>query len=254
MLVRIDKILAANGLGSRKDIRRLLRKKDFRINGTRVTDAGTQLDPESDILLYNGEELYIRTNCYLMLNKPAGVVTSTADPLHRTVMELLPPPFSAMKLFPIGRLDLDTEGLLIITDDGELTHRLTAPKSACIKRYYLETAAPFTEAAFNAAQTACSQGLPLGKNFICLPATFERTASKNIKTEWAFLMHICEGKYHQVKKMVKALGNEVLYLKRIAMGGITLDPQLPAGSCRELTPAEIAVLTTPPTEHTAQSE
>ena len=242
MLVRIDKILAANGLGSRKDVRRLLRKEDFRLNGTRVTDAGTLLDPESDTLLRNGEELYLRTCCYLMLNKPDGVVTSTSDPLHRTVMELLPPPFSAMNLFPIGRLDIDTEGLLIITDDGELTHRLTAPKSACIKSYYLETAAPFTEAEFNAAQAACSQGLPLGKNFTCLPATFERTEAQNIKTEWAFLMHICEGKYHQVKKMIKALGNEVVYLKRISMGGVMLDRQLPAGSCRELSPDEVAAL------------
>ncbi|MGI5089219.1 pseudouridine synthase [Treponema vincentii] len=242
MLVRIDKILAANGLGSRKDIRRLLRKEDFRINGIRVTDAGTLLDPEHDMLLRNGEKLYLRTCCYLMLNKPAGVVTSTADPLHCTVMELLPSPFSAMKLFPIGRLDIDTEGLLIITDDGELTHRLTAPKSACIKSYYLETAAPFTEAEFNVAQTACSQGLALGKSFTCLPATFERTEAHNIKTEWAFLMHICEGKYHQVKKMIKALGNEVVYLKRISMGGVTLDRQLAAGSCRELTPDEVATL------------
>ena len=242
MLVRIDKILAANGLGSRKDIRRLLRKEDFRLNGTRVTDAGMLFNPESDTLLRNGEELYLRTCCYLMLNKPAGVVTSTSDPLHRTVMNLLPPPFSAMNLFPIGRLDIDTEGLLIITDDGELTHRLTAPKSACIKSYYLETAAPFTEAEFNAAQTACTQGLPLGKNFTCLPATFERTEVQNIKTEWAFLMHICEGKYHQVKKMIKALENEVVYLKRISMGGVMLDRQLPAGSCRELTPDEVAAL------------
>jgi len=244
MVVRIDKILAANGLGSRKDIRRILRKEDFRINGTRVTDAGTALDPEHDTLFRNGEKLTLRTGCYLMLNKPAGVVTSTADPLHRTVMELLPPPFSAMNLFPIGRLDLDTEGLLIITDDGELTHRLTAPKSACIKSYYLETAEPFTESTFTAARTAYSEGLQLGKNFTCLPATFERTASQNVKTEWAFLMHICEGKYHQVKKMIKALGNEVVYLKRISMGGVMLDRQLSAGSCRELTPDEVAALKT----------
>ena len=242
MLVRIDKILAANGLGSRKEMRRLLRKEDFRLNGTRVTDAGTLLDPHSDTLCRNGEELHLRTCCYLMLNKPAGVVTSTADPLHRTVMELLPPPFSAMELFPIGRLDLDTEGLLIITDDGALTHRLTAPKSACIKSYYLETAAPFTDADFNAAQAACVQGLPLGKNFTCLPATFECTEGQHVKTEWAFLMHICEGKYHQVKNMIKALGNEVVYLKRISMGGVALDLQLPVGSCRELTPDEVAVL------------
>ena len=242
MLVRIDKILAANGLGSRKDIRRLLRKEEFLINGTRVTDAGMLLDPERDTLFRNGEKLRLRTCCYLMLNKPAGVVTSTADPLHRTVMELLPPPFSAMKLFPIGRLDLDTEGLLIITDDGALTHRLTAPKSGCVKCYYLETAEPFNDIDFNTAQTRCAQGLPLGKNFTCLPATFERTEAQNIKTEWAFLMHICEGKYHQVKKMIKALGNEVIYLKRISMGGVVLDLQLPAGSCRELTPDEVALL------------
>lgn len=242
MVVRIDKILAANGLGSRKDIRRLLRKENFSLNGKRVTDAGTLLDPEHDTLFCNGEELPLRTGCYLMLNKPAGVVTSTADPLHRTVMELLPPPFSAMKLFPIGRLDLDTEGLLIITDDGALTHRLTAPKSGCVKCYYLETAEPFNDIDFNTAQTRCAQGLPLGKNFTCLPATFERTEAQNIKTEWAFLMHICEGKYHQVKKMIQALGNEVVYLKRISMGGVVLDLQLPAGSCRELTPDEVALL------------
>mgnify|MGYP000961525419 CR=1 FL=1 len=242
MVVRIDKILAANGLGSRKDIRRLLRKEDFRINGTRVTDAGTLLDPEHDALSRNGETLHLRTCCYLMLNKPAGVVTSTADPLHSTVMELLPPPFSAMELFPIGRLDLDTEGLLIITNDGALTHRLTAPKSGCVKCYYLETAEPFNDIDFNTAQTRCAQGLPLGKNFKCLPATFERTEAQNVKTEWAFLMHICEGKYHQVKKMIQALGNEVVYLKRISMGGVVLDLQLPAGSCRELTPDEVALL------------
>ena len=242
MLVRIDKILAANGLGSRKDIRRLLRKEDFRINGTRVTDAGTLLDPENDRLSRNGEILHLRTCCYLMLNKPAGVVTSTADPLHRTVMDLLPPPFSAMELFPIGRLDLDTEGLLIITDDGALTHRLTAPKSACIKSYYLETAEPFTDVDFNAAQTACLQGLPLGQNFTCLPATFERAAAQKVKTEWAFFMHICEGKYHQVKKMIKALGNEVVYLRRISMGGVMLDPRLTQGSFRELTSDEVATL------------
>ena len=242
MLVRIDKILAANGLGSRKDIRRLLRKEDFRLNDRRITDAGTPFDPERDVLVRNGEPLQLRTCCYLMLNKPAGVVTSTADPLHRTVMELLPMPFSAMKLFPVGRLDLDTEGLLIITDDGVLTHRLTAPKSMCIKSYYLETAACFTQEAFAAAQAACAQGLPLSRGFTCLPAGFERTPSKRIKTEWAFLMHIREGKYHQIKNMMKALGNEVVYLRRIAMGGVILDPQLPAGYCRELTPEELTIL------------
>ncbi len=242
MLTRLDKILAANGLGSRKDIRRLLRKEEFRINGIRVTDAGTLFDPETDTLVRNDEPVQLHTGCYLMLNKPAGVVTSTSDPLHRTVMDVLPAPFSSMKLFPIGRLDLDTEGLLIITDDGPLTHRLTAPKSACVKSYYLETAEPMSDDTFAAAQSACTAGLQLGRQFTCLPAALERAAPQTIKTEWAFMMHICEGKYHQVKKMIRALGNEVVYLKRIAMGGVSLDPQLSAGACRELTPEELAVL------------
>ena len=242
MRTRLDRILAANGFGSRKDVRRLLRKEEFRINGVRVTDAGTLLDPEADTLVRNGEAVQLHTCCYLMLNKPAGVVTSTDDPLHRTVMDLLPAPFSAMKLFPIGRLDLDTEGLLIITDDGPLTHRLTAPKSACIKSYYLETAEPMSDETFAAAQSACAAGLQLGQRFTCLPAALERAAPQTIKTEWAFMMHICEGKYHQVKKMIRALGNEVVYLKRIAMGGVALDPALPAGACRELTPEELAAL------------
>jgi len=143
-----------------------------------------------------------------------------------------------MELFPIGRLDLDTEGLLIITDDGALTHRLTAPKSGCVKSYYLETAEPFSDIDFNAAQTVCAQGLPLGKDFKCLPATFERTEAQNIKTEWAFLMHICEGKYHQVKRMFAAMGNEVVFLKRTAIGSLQLDSTLKTGCWRELTEKE----------------
>lgn len=238
MLVRIDKILAANGFGSRKDIKRLLRKEEYCINGMRITDAGALIDPQKDILCRNGIALTLRTSCYLMLNKPAGVVTSTDDPLHATVMDLLPKPFCDMKLFPIGRLDLDTEGLLIITDDGALTHRLTAPKSQCVKIYYLETSAPFSEQTFTDARSACAQGLLLKRGFVCMPATFERTVSQCVKTEWAFLIHICEGKYHQVKKMIHALGNEVVYLKRVSMGGVTLDPHLAAGACRELTAEE----------------
>lgn len=242
MLSRIDKILAGNGLGSRNDIKRLLRTEDFRLNGKRITDPGTLIDIEKDSIVRNGEPVSLRTYCYLMLNKPAGVVTSTDDPLHDTVMQLLPPPFSAMKLFPIGRLDIDTEGLLIITNDGILTHRITSPKSACVKSYYLETAEPFNTEALIQAQSLCAKGLELKHGFVCLPAQFERTEPQHIKTEWAFLMHICEGKYHQVKKMLHALGNEVVYLKRVAMGGVSLDPELGSGDCRELTGAEVAQL------------
>lgn len=242
MLARIDKILAGNGFGSRKDIKRLLRQEDFRVNGERITDPGTLVDAEHDCVVRNGQAVLLRTYCYLMLNKPAGVVTSTADPLHRTVMDLLPQPFSAMKLFPIGRLDIDTEGLLIITNDGALTHRLTAPKSACVKSYYLETVAPFTTEDFMQAQALCAKGLVLSSGFVCLPAQFEQATPQKVKTEWAFLMHIYEGKYHQVKKMLHALGNEVVYLRRIVMGGVKLDTTLATGTSRELTCDEVEQL------------
>lgn len=242
MKIRLDKLLAANGLGSRKDIRRLLRKEAYCINELRVTDPSVLVDPDHDTVSCNGELLILRTHCYLMLHKPKGVVTSTDDPIHATVMDLLPPPFSAMKLFPIGRLDIDTEGLLIITNDGQLTHRITAPKSQCIKTYYFETATPVDKDTFKRWAAICSEGVQLANGFTCLPATLEPATEHQETTSSAFLLHICEGKYHQVKKMVRALGNEVVYLKRIAMAGIRLDPNLPCGSCRELTQEEKEII------------
>ncbi len=239
MRIRFDKLLAANGFGSRKDIKRLLRKETYCINGVRITDAAALIDPEADTVHCNGEPLTLRTHCYLMLHKPKGVITSTDDPLYPTVMDLLPPPFSAMKLFPVGRLDIDTEGLLIITNDGQLTHRITAPKSRCIKTYYFETAEPVTPEAFTRWQQVCRQGVPLANGFVCLPAKLEAAEELPCRS---FLLNIYEGKYHQVKKMVRALGNEVVYLKRIAMAGLMLDPQLPAGSCRELTAQERSII------------
>lgn len=243
MLVRLDKLLCANGMGSRKEIRRLLRKHQYSLNGKRVTDPATLLDPLCDTLSQNGSVLTLRTNCYLMLNKPAGVVTSTNDPVHTTVMELLPEPFCTMKLFPIGRLDIDTEGLLLITNDGALTHRITAPKSHLVKTYYLEVEAAFSSPLLKDWQAACKNGLTLKNGMVCLPAQLESTQSLEVQTPFALLLHIYEGKYHQVKKMMHALGTEVVYLKRIAIGAVYLDPNLASGACRELTAAEIEGLT-----------
>lgn len=243
MLVRLDKLLCANGLGSRKEIRRLLRKHQYCLNDKRVTDPATLLDPLRDTVSQNGCTLTLRTNCYLMLNKPAGVVTSTDDPVHRTVMELLPEPFCTMKLFPIGRLDIDTEGLLLITNDGALTHRITAPKSHLVKTYYLEVETAFSNTMLKDWQQACEKGLTLKNGMVYLPAHLEPTQSLEVQTPFALLLHIYEGKYHQVKKMMHTLGTEVVYLKRIAIGSLCLDPNLASGACRELTTAEIESLT-----------
>ena len=246
MQMRFDKLLALNGIGSRKEIRKLLRTQCYSVNGTRITDPAFPVLPAADTITCNGIQLVLRTHCYLMLHKPAGVVTSTNDPLHRTVMELLPEPFSRMELFPIGRLDIDTEGLLIITNDGELTHRITAPKSHCVKTYYVKTVQPFTASEFTAWQNRCNKGLQLANGFTCMPAqltlTDNASGADSAGEYTSLFIHIYEGKYHQVKKMIKALGNEVAYLKRIAMGGVQLDPCLPCGSCRELTAAESALL------------
>ncbi|MGP1576984.1 MAG: pseudouridine synthase [Treponema sp.] len=249
MQIRFDKLLALNGIGSRKEIRKLLRTQCYTVNGTRITNPAVPIIPETDTVCCNGAVLTLRMHCYIMLHKPAGVVTSTQDPIHRTVIDLLPEPFSRMQLFPIGRLDIDTEGLLIITNDGELTHRITAPKSHCVKIYYIETVQPFTHSEFVRWQELCATGLQLANGLHCLPAQLEITqcptevsAANNSGEYRSLFIHIYEGKYHQVKKMLKALGNEVRYLKRVAMGKLFLDGQLPCGSCRELTTEEIMLL------------
>jgi 16S rRNA pseudouridine516 synthase len=186
-----------------------------------------------------------------MLNKPAGVITSTADPNHDTVLSLLRPPFSGMSLFPVGRLDVDTEGLLILTNDGILCHRLTSPRTGTDKTYLARLRDPLDEAAFADYRARLSTGVTLGDGMLCQPARLSR-ADSTVSGDSSLgdaagagslvLLTIQEGKYHQVKRMFKMLGNEVVYLRRVAMGDLALDPALAPGEYRELTPEEVAGL------------
>jgi 16S rRNA pseudouridine516 synthase len=235
MKSRLDKILAGNGFGSRRDIKRILREGTLLVNGIACRDPATQVDPGSDDLVLDGVPLSIRSSVYLMLNKCAGVITSTDDPGHRTVIDLLDEPYSRMELFPIGRLDLDTEGLLVITNDGPLTHRLTSPKTGVDKTYFARLRDPVDDAMFSDYSARFRAGVSFHDGYTCQPASIARSAD-------GFLLTIQEGKYHQVKKMFKVVGNEVVYLKRVSMGSLSLDPSLAPGEYRELTGKEIAAL------------
>ncbi|HPO03744.1 MAG TPA: pseudouridine synthase [Treponemataceae bacterium] len=236
--LRIDKLLSGNGFGSRRDIKRLLHSCSLTINGAVCADAATRVDPLSDRIEIDGEPVVLREFHYLMLNKPSGVITSTRDPDHATVMDLLSPPWSRMELFPVGRLDVDTEGLILLTDDGPLGHRLTSPKTGVDKTYYVRLRDQLDDDLFEQYRRTFETGVSFKDGYQCLPARLARAPGGNGEV----LLTIQEGKYHQVKKMFKAVGNEVAFLKRVSMGPLILDPLLESGQWRELAENEIAAL------------
>lgn len=247
MKSRIDKLLAANGFGSRRDIKRLLKGRTFLVNGAVVVDPGTIVNSESDTFEWEGKPYKPKEKVYLMLNKPAGVVTSTADPGHDTVIDLLEEPWSNMELHPVGRLDFDTEGLLVLTNDGPLTHRLTSPKTGVDKTYIAGLRDPVDQAMFEDYRQRLERGVTFHDGYTTLPARLELPASSASPSVPAFpvsdlQLTIQEGKYHQVKKMFKTLGNEVTALRRVSMGPLALDPNLLPGTYRELSEDEIRSL------------
>lgn len=237
MKSRVDKVLAGAGFGSRKDIKRVLRKREFRINGTLCRDPAFHIDPERDMVELDGERVVFRSRVYLMLNKPGGVISSTADPFHRTVLDLLDDSWRRYDLFPVGRLDHDTEGLLVLTNDGLLAHRLVSPRAGVPKTYVAELEEPVDDELFELYSRRFLEGVTFHNGYTCLPATLGRAAGKR-----ALSLTIHEGKYHQVKKMFRVVGNRVVRLTRVSMGPLVLDSGLPPGGVRELTSGEIESL------------
>ena len=276
MAERIDKILAHEGFGSRKDIRKLLHNYEVCINGARVTDAGKQLDPQRDIITIDGEEVDLHNNIYIMMNKIMHTVSSNKDGEHQTVFDLLDAsmrtPYLAEKLHLVGRLDMDTEGLLLFTTDGELTHRVTSPKTHIDKSYFCLLAHPEDEAHWSQIEKAFAEGIEVGPEdnepgFRCKPATVKRATkeeyelyTKNSSVEekidlelgeqtetsnlyaQAAILTITEGKYHQVKRMFQAVDNKVVFLKRISMGKLQLDETLLPGEYKLLSEDEVSLL------------
>ncbi len=252
---RIDKILSHHGFGSRKDVKHLLRAGLITVNGKVVYDSGFQIDIDSDSVMVQDEEVKLQRDLYIMMNKCMDVVCANKDGLHRTVFDLLDEglrhKFLGGQLHCMGRLDIDTEGLLILTTDGKLTHRLLAPKTHVPKTYAVGLRNSLTDEEKNQYIEKFSRGFWVDREqnedgFDCQPSKleFQPLEIKNSTGRSDCLLTIYEGKFHQVKRMFSQMGNEVVYLKRVKMGSLELDYELPLGSYRELSESEIQLLKT----------
>ena len=228
---RLDKILSATGCWSRREARQLVRQGRVSVDGQIAVSAEEKADPAARILV-DGAPLAHEKYVYVMLHKPAGILSATEDSRQRTVLDLLPAEWRRRGVAPVGRLDKDTEGLLLLTDDGALSHRLTSPRYHVDKVYYARVSGKLTAA--DAEAFAAGMALPDG--LTCLPAHLE------ILSEGECRVTLREGKFHQVKRMLAARGKPVVYLKRLSMGALHLDESLAPGAYRPLTPEEIASL------------
>ena len=229
---RLDKIISATGKKSRREVREMVRQGRVLVDGKPAPAADMKVDPQTAVILLDGEPLGYEKFTYVMLHKPAGVLTATEDRRQETVLDLLPPELRRRALSPVGRLDKDTEGLLLLTNDGQLAHRLLSPKSHVDKVYYARV-----DGALEPGDIAAvAAGMTLGDGLECLPAGLE------ILSPTEALVTLREGKFHQVKRMLAARGKPVLYLKRLSMGRLRLDPALAPGAWRMLTEEERSAL------------
>ena len=228
---RIDKIIASQGQYSRSDVKKLISKKQVAVNGEVVKSSNVKADPLTDHITVKGITLDFKRNVYLMLNKAKGYVSATEDRDHQTVLELVPKKFSGRDIFPAGRLDRDTTGLMIITDDGALAHNILAPKKHVQKIYHVELDIPVTEE----MARGFAEGVELNDG-VCKEAGLE------IVGEYAARVTLKEGRYHQIKRMFGCYGAKVVALHRLAMGNLHLPDDLAIGECRELTEDELKLL------------
>ena len=234
--MRLDKYLSDMGAGTRSELKKEIRKSGVSVDGTVVTDPGFSVSASSRVV-FRGTVIAYEEFVYYMLNKPAGVISASEDGREETVVDLIPEP-KRRDLFPVGRLDRDTEGLLIITNDGALSHRLLSPKHHIDKVYYVRVSGILTGNDIELFR----DGLVLTDGLECLPADLKiLSVSEDEYTSDAEIT-IQEGKFHQVKRMFSSIGAEVIYLKRLSMGPLELDHDLAPGGSRRLTPEEMASL------------
>lgn len=229
-LLRLDKYLADAGVGTRSQVKQMIRKGQISINGEPVKKPDQKVDGEKDKIEVMGKEIRYQKYRYLLLHKPSGYVSATEDKKEQTVLSLLPEKLRK-DLFPVGRLDKDTEGLLLLTNDGALAHRLLSPKKHVNKTYYARVQGRVTDE----DQAAFLQGVDIGDEKDTLPAQLEILEAAE---ESRILLTIQEGRFHQVKRMFEARGKKVVYLKRISMGPLALEEGLKPGDYRELTEEE----------------
>ena len=233
--MRLDKLLANMGYGSRKEVKQLLKQKAVRVDDIVVKDAAMKVDVDKQIVTVFGERVEYTEFIYLMMHKPQGVISATEDKYDQTVIDLLDPLAQHFQPFPVGRLDKDTEGLLLITNDGNLAHNLLSPKKHVPKTYYATIDGVVTEADIEAFK----QGVTLDDGYETKPGELVILKSDTISE---IELTIQEGKFHQVKRMFEAVDKKVTYLKRLSMGPLQLDETLALGDYRELTEQELAML------------
>ena len=230
-LMRLDRILSDKSSFSRREAKSLVHDGLVTADGVKIVSPEEKFDPEKTAIAIGGVPLDQSVHRYIMMNKPAGYVSSTEDPRDSTVLELLDEGLLHLDLFPAGRLDKDAEGLLILTDDGVYCHNVISPKKNVNKNYYVETFGVLT----NADCQAFADGIVLGDGTVCRPGRLEILESGDISRA---VVTICEGKYHQVKRMTASLGKPVKYLRRISIGALFIDESLKPGQYRELSEAE----------------
>ncbi len=230
--MRLDRFFSSQEICSRKEIKEVLRKGLVKVNGNVIKQADYKVDPQSDKIQLGDREVGFAPYVYYMLNKPMGVVSATEDKKQKTVLDLVPPELYRSDLFPAGRLDKDTTGFVLLTNDGDFAHKILAPKSHIEKTYHAGVAHPVTQEDI----LAFAEGITLSNGEKCLPARLS-CLSQNEDAVICEVI-ICEGKYHQIKKMFEARHNKVLTLRRVKMGNLPLDENLKEGECRPLTEEE----------------
>lgn len=233
--MRLDKLLSNMGYGSRKEVKLLLKSKAVEVNGVSAKDVSMHVDTEKDSIVVYGEEVIYTEFIYLMMNKPPGVISATEDKKDETVIDLLDPVAQHFKPFPVGRLDKDTEGLLILTNDGHLSHQLLSPKKHVPKLYFATIDGRVTDDDVKKFK----EGVTLDDGYFTKPGELTILSSGEVSE---IELTIMEGKFHQVKRMFESVGKKVTYLKRMRMGSLQLDETLELGDYRPLTEAELEVL------------
>lgn len=232
---RLDKVLSNFGFGSRTEIKSAVKKGTVTVDGIIAKDSGIHVDPEENLIVMNGIKLEYRKYIYLMMNKPQGVISATTDTRQKTVFDIMPEEYKCFDLFPAGRLDIDTEGLVLMTNDGQLAHEILSPRKHVTKQYYAHVLGKVDENDIEAFK----KGVILDDGYKTLPAQLDIEKSGDVSE---IRLSIVEGKFHQVKRMFEAVDKRVIYLKRLSMGMVKLDESLGLGECRELSGEEVEAL------------
>ncbi|CWG43694.1 pseudouridine synthase [Streptococcus pneumoniae] len=235
--MRLDKFLVACAVGSRTEVKNLLKAGRVTVNGKKEKSAKLQIDEKIDEIRFDGQVLEYEEFVYYMMNKPKGVISATEDPKHRTVLDLLDDLARSKEVFPVGRLDINTHGLLLLTNDGQLAHVLLSPKRHVDKTYQAQVKGIMTQEDVE----TFAEGIPL-KDFTCKPAILELVSIDTEKNQSQIRVTIAEGKFHQIKRMVGYCGKEVVDLQRLTMGTLVLDENLERGEWRRLTKEELEIL------------